>query len=107
MFSAIAPLSLWMAMGLSALKVPRLPRYTLLAIGVSWFALVGIVLAPITINQMYTPCNSGSDSGTVCAFNSNGAQFWQNYSATFHEPDRPEASLSAKLDSLHLLVTTE
>ncbi len=106
MFSAIAPLSLWMAVGLSALNVPRLPRYSTLAVGVGWFALAATFLAPLKINQMYTPCNSDSMTSTVCSANSNGTQFWQDYAASFHEPERPDASLSAKPDSLAILGKT-
>src|SRR5258708_4257022 len=106
MFSAIAPLSLWMAVGLSALNVPRLPRYSVLTVGVGWFALAATFLAPLKINQMYTPCNSDSMTSTVCSANSNGTQFWQDYAASFHEPERPDASLSAKPDSLAILGKT-
>jgi 4-amino-4-deoxy-L-arabinose transferase-like glycosyltransferase len=100
MFSAIAPLSVWMAVGLGAVTIPPLPRFAVLGAAVGWFVYAGLVLAPITIGQTYTPCNSGSSRGTVCASNTNGSQFWQDYAASFHEPDQPKASLSAQPDPI-------
>lgn len=50
MFSAIAPISMWMAVGLWAL--PRFGRFTI-QLSAVWFAVVAIAIAPLTIYTTY------------------------------------------------------
>jgi 4-amino-4-deoxy-L-arabinose transferase-like glycosyltransferase len=53
MFSAISPLSMWMAVGLWSLPFRR----TLIVSVVIWFAIVAVVIAPLTLYVAYQPSN--------------------------------------------------
>ncbi|MEP7287439.1 MAG: DUF2142 domain-containing protein [Chloroflexota bacterium] len=90
MFSAIAPLSMWMAVGLGSLPLRRV----VIGVSLTWFALIAVVLAPFTIQAAYdvplkewvatwnmpssNPCDSDAHCNTVF----------------FYEPQQAKPSLS-------------
>ncbi|HLY29109.1 MAG TPA: glycosyltransferase family 39 protein, partial [Aggregatilineales bacterium] len=93
MFSAIAPISAWMAAGLFALPTVTLRRIVV-TLAVGWYAFAGAILAPWHIIQSYALCEDELDPRPSCVSLQQPTDMWQDYPATFHEPDHDSPVIS-------------